>query len=115
MEYIANRIKIDDNICNGHPKIRGNRISVQTILDFLSAGDTSEDLLNQHPTIISEDINACFMIASDLMNRNYNIKRLAEIALNLFLPCIRVSKFFPIFYSTFHSSHSSHFACQASA
>ena len=37
MEYIADRITIDDNICNGRPTIRGMRISFQTILDYLES------------------------------------------------------------------------------
>ena len=57
MEYIADRITIDDNICNGRPTIRGTRISVQTILDFLSAGDSPQDILDQYPTLEPDDIS----------------------------------------------------------
>jgi uncharacterized protein (DUF433 family) len=74
MEYIADRITIDDNICNGRPTIRGTRISVQTILDFLSAGDSSQDILDQYPTLEPDDINASLKFVADLMNRNYRIK-----------------------------------------
>ena len=70
MEYIADRITIDDNICNGRPTIRGTRISVQTILDFLSSGDSSQDILDQYPTLVPDDINASLKFAADLMNRN---------------------------------------------
>ena len=76
MEYIADRITIDDNICNGRPTIRGTRISVQTILDFLSAGDSPQDILDQYPTLEPDDINASLKFAADLMNRNYSIKLL---------------------------------------
>jgi uncharacterized protein (DUF433 family) len=75
MEYIADRITIDDNICNGRPTIRGTRISVQTILDFLSAGDSSQDILDQYPTLEPDDINASLKFAADLMNRNYSIRQ----------------------------------------
>ncbi len=74
MEYIAERITIDDNICNGRPTIRGTRITVQTILDFLSAGDSPEDILQQYPSLESDDIKASIRFAADLMNRNYSIK-----------------------------------------
>ena len=74
MEYISDRITIDDNICNGRPTIRGTRISVQTILDFLSAGDSSQDILDQYPTLEPEDNTASLKFPSDLMNRNYSIK-----------------------------------------
>ena len=59
MDYLIDRITIDSNICNGKPTIRGKRISAQTILKFLSAGDTREDILKQYPTLEPEDIDAC--------------------------------------------------------
>lgn len=74
MEYIADRITIDDNICNGRPTVRGTRISVQTVLDFLSAGDSPKEILDQYPSLESEDIMACIKFAADLMSRNYSIK-----------------------------------------
>lgn len=77
MEYIADRITIDDNLCNGKPTIRGKRITVQTILEFLSAGESREEILKQYPSLVSEDIDACLKFASDLMNRNFTIKTVA--------------------------------------
>lgn len=74
MEYIAERITIDDNICNGRPTIRETRITVQTILDFLSAGDSTKDILSQYPSLEPDDIKASIKFAADLMNRNYSIK-----------------------------------------
>ncbi len=74
MTYLSDRITIDENICNGKPTIRGKRITVQTVLEFLSAGDDSTTILKQYPTLEMEDINACLKFASDLMNRQYVIK-----------------------------------------
>ncbi|MFN7676632.1 DUF433 domain-containing protein [Flavobacterium sp.] len=51
MEYIAERITIDDKMCNGKPTIRGTRLTVNTILEFLSSGETREELLYQYPTL----------------------------------------------------------------
>ncbi len=68
MEYIAERITIDTDLCNGKPTIRGKRITVNTILSFLSAGETREEILHQYPTIENEDINACLKFASSLHN-----------------------------------------------
>ncbi|MCF8212210.1 MAG: DUF433 domain-containing protein [Rhodoferax sp.] len=36
--FLEGRITIDPNICNGRPTLRGKRITVQTVLDFLGAG-----------------------------------------------------------------------------
>ena len=77
MEYIADRITLDEKICNGKPTIRGKRIAVQTILEFLSAGESIEEILLQYPSLTSEDIMACLKFASDLMNRHFIIKPVA--------------------------------------
>lgn len=77
MEELAERITIDPAVLNGKPVIRGKRISVQTILEFLSAGDSKEDILYQYPTLEKEDIDACLRFASDLMRHNYAVKSIA--------------------------------------
>jgi len=59
MEYITNRISIDEQICNGKPIIRGKRITVQTILEFLSAGDSIDEILLEYPSLEKDDIYAC--------------------------------------------------------
>ncbi len=63
MTNINNRITIDEKICNGKPTIRGKRITVQTILEFLTAGESFEEILNQYPTLEREDISACLEFA----------------------------------------------------
>jgi len=77
MEYLFDRITIDGNLCNGKPTIRGKRITVQTILEFLGAGDSIEDILKQYPSLEPEDITACIKFAAELMNHNYSIKAIA--------------------------------------
>ncbi len=44
MTYLKDRITIDEGLCNGKPTIRGLRITVQTIMEFLTAGDTKEEI-----------------------------------------------------------------------
>jgi uncharacterized protein (DUF433 family) len=73
MIYIAERITIDNDICDGKPTIRGKRITVNTILEFLAAGESREEILHQYPSLESEDIDACLKFAADLMNRQYVI------------------------------------------
>jgi uncharacterized protein (DUF433 family) len=74
---IFERISIDENICNGKPVIRGKRITVQTILEFLSAGESEEEILKQYPSLEPEDIKACLRFATELLNKNYIIKNVA--------------------------------------
>jgi uncharacterized protein (DUF433 family) len=40
--YLNDRISIHPDICNGKPTLRGKRITVQTILEFLSAGESPQ-------------------------------------------------------------------------
>lgn len=56
---IADRITIDDNLCNGKPTIRGKRITVQTVLEFLSAGENQQEILRQYPSLKIADIAVC--------------------------------------------------------
>lgn len=74
MTSLTDRITIDENICNGRPTIRGMRITVQTIIEFLSSGETREEILKQYPSLEPEDINACLKFAAELMDRKYIIK-----------------------------------------
>lgn len=75
MEQLFDRIYIDERICNGKPIIRGKRITVQTILEFLSAGESKEEILRQYPSLEPDDIKACLRFATELMDRNFIIKR----------------------------------------
>jgi len=77
MEYVSDRITIDPDLCNGKPTIRGLRITVQTVLEFLGAGESEIEILKQYPSLEKEDLIACIKFAADLMNRNYIIKSVA--------------------------------------
>lgn len=77
MDLLTDRITVDNNICNGKPTIRGKRITVQTILEFLNAGDSKDEILKQYPTLVAEDIDACLRFAADLMSHQYSIRAIA--------------------------------------
>jgi len=72
--YLDGRITIDPDLCNGKPTIRGKRITVQTIVEFLSAGESEEEILNQYPSLEKDDINACLTFASKLMGHKYALQ-----------------------------------------
>ncbi len=56
---LLKRIGVNPNICFGKPCIKGTRIWVSLILDYLAAGDTIDDILQAYPHIVKEDILAC--------------------------------------------------------
>ena len=75
--YFNGNITIDADICNGKPTIRGQRITVQTILEFLSAGESQEEILRQYPTLTKEDIQSCLAFATQLMGQRYSLQKIA--------------------------------------
>jgi len=60
---MPNRIEIHPDVCNGRPVIKNTRITVSSILGFLSAGDSIEEVLQSFPTLKREDILACIAYA----------------------------------------------------
>lgn len=67
------RITIDPDVCNGKPVIRGTRITAQTVLEFLAAGDTVQDVLDEYPSLTRADVKACLDFASRLMANHYTL------------------------------------------
>lgn len=74
---MKNSITIDPDICNGKPIIAGTRISVQTVMEFLGAGDSIEEILEEYPSLSREDIYACLQFATKLMANHYEIRKVA--------------------------------------
>jgi uncharacterized protein (DUF433 family) len=70
---MSERITINPDICNGKPVVKGTRITVQTVLEFLAAGDTLEDVLEEYPALTREDVQACLDYASRLMANRYSL------------------------------------------
>ena len=71
------RISIKPNVCNGRPVVRGTRIAVQTVLEFLAAGDTVEDVLEEYPKLTRVDVQACLEYASRVMGNHFSLVRAA--------------------------------------
>ena len=69
MENYLNRITINPQQLDGKPCIRGMRISVQTILEFLGAGDSADEILEQYPVLTKEDISACLQYAAKISGK----------------------------------------------
>ena len=66
MEKLTERITIDPEICHGKPVIRGLRYPVETILELLSAGMTTEEILADYEDLEREDILAVLAFAARL-------------------------------------------------
>lgn len=65
---LLSRITINPEQCHGKPCIRGMRYTVASILEYLAAGDSIEDILAVFPDLESEDILACLAFAALAVN-----------------------------------------------
>jgi uncharacterized protein (DUF433 family) len=66
MNALLQRITIDPEICGGRPCIRGTRIWVSLVLDFLADGMSEEELLTEYPQLIHEDVLAAIAYAAEI-------------------------------------------------
>ncbi|HNR24611.1 MAG TPA: DUF433 domain-containing protein [Candidatus Bipolaricaulis anaerobius] len=64
MDY-RDRITIEPGKRGGKPCIRGLRITVQDVLEYLASGMTVEEILGDFPDLTREDIQACLAFAAD--------------------------------------------------
>ncbi len=58
MNPLLHRISIDPTICFGKPCIRGTRIWVSLLLDFLASGMSTGEIIEEYPQLTEEDIRA---------------------------------------------------------
>ncbi|MFC4874449.1 DUF433 domain-containing protein [Negadavirga shengliensis] len=68
MKDMTGRITINPEICNGKPTIRGMRITAKTILEYLAAGESYENILDAYPSLEREDILAVIQFASKMLD-----------------------------------------------
>ena len=61
---VTQYIEINPKIMMGKPVIKGTRITVELLLEKLSAGETDENILLAHPHITKEDIKAALLFAA---------------------------------------------------
>lgn len=65
------RISIDPHICFGKPCIRGHRIGVSLILDFLASGWSTAEILANYPGLEEADIQACIAYGAEMARERY--------------------------------------------
>ena len=63
---LLERISIDPHICFGKPCIRGTRIWVSLILDFLASGMSIKEILDEYPSLTEEDIRAAIAYGAEM-------------------------------------------------
>ena len=66
MNPLLNRISIDPNVCFGKPCIKGTRIWVSLILDFLADGMTTAEIIAEYPYLREDDIRAAIAYGAEM-------------------------------------------------
>ena len=64
---LLKRITIDPEICHGKPVVRGLRYPVESLLELMSSGMSTEDLLSDYPDLEKEDFLACIEYAAKVI------------------------------------------------
>lgn len=65
---VAERITLNSEVCKGKPTIRNMRFTVAQMLELLAGGMSQEEILTDYPYIEKEDIQACLVYASLVVN-----------------------------------------------
>jgi uncharacterized protein (DUF433 family) len=71
MNALLNRISVDPNVCFGKPCIRGTRIWVSLLLDFLASGMTINEILEEYPQLSDEDIRAAIAYGAEMSRERF--------------------------------------------
>lgn len=61
----SSRITIHPAICDGQPTVRGLRMPVWQVLEWLATGRPESELLAMHPELEPEDFRACLAFAAE--------------------------------------------------
>ncbi|MBC7227858.1 MAG: DUF433 domain-containing protein [Thermoflexales bacterium] len=68
---LLQRISVDPEVCFGKPCIRGTRIWVSLILDYLASGMTIEEILQEYPQLTEKDIRAAIAYGAEMARVGY--------------------------------------------
>jgi len=71
MNPLLQHISVDPNICFGKPCIRGTRIWVALILDFLANSMSVEEILEDYPQLTEESIRAAIAYGAEMSRERH--------------------------------------------
>ena len=66
-EQLLERIVLNPKVMVGKPVIRGTRLTVDFILNLLAQGATENEILDEYKSLTYEDIQACFLFATNVV------------------------------------------------
>jgi uncharacterized protein (DUF433 family) len=72
MTDLLERITLDPAVRSGKPIIRGTRITVSDVLEYLAGGMSPEEILSDFPYLTAEDIRAVLAFAAQREHRLFS-------------------------------------------
>jgi uncharacterized protein (DUF433 family) len=60
-------VSVAPDVMSGTPVFRGTRVPIKNLLDYLAAGDSLDEFLDQFPTVKREQATALIELAEDLL------------------------------------------------
>jgi uncharacterized protein (DUF433 family) len=71
MSPLLERISVNPKVCFGKPCIKGTRIWVSLILDFLASGHSVEEILHEYPSLQREDVLAAIAYGAEMSRQRF--------------------------------------------
>jgi len=80
MNALLDRISINPEICGGKPCIKGTRIWLTLVLDFLAGGMTEAEPLAEYPQLTHEDVLAAIGYGAEMSRQRIVLIPLNHVA-----------------------------------
>ena len=78
-QQLLERITFNSKVMTGKPVIKGTRLTVETILNQLAHGATTQEILEEYNGLTPEDIQACLLFATRSMENTVFMPLTAEV------------------------------------
>lgn len=71
MNPLLEHISIDPNVCFGKPCIRGTRIWVSLLLDFMASGMSIDEIMAEYPQLTVDDLRAAIAYGAEMSRERF--------------------------------------------
>jgi uncharacterized protein (DUF433 family) len=79
-EALLNRITLNSKVMVGKPVIKGTRLTVEFVINFMAHGATIAEILDEYKGLTVEDIQACLLFAGESLGRTEFMPLVVETA-----------------------------------
>ena len=69
MEGLLDRIEVDPGKLGGKPVVRGTRIPVSLVVEFVASGMSADEIIREYPELTEEDVRAALLYAAKLVEK----------------------------------------------